>query len=60
MTEEDKKKLKKELNSEQVKLDIPIETIIEQLETFEKGIPPIRIVRACTIEIGRASCRERV
>jgi hypothetical protein len=52
MTEEDKKKLEKELNSEQGKLDIPVETIIEQVETFEKGIPPIRIARACTIGDG--------
>ena len=52
MTEEDKKKLEKELNSEQGKLDIPVETIIEQVETFEKGIPPVRIVRACTIGDG--------
>ncbi len=52
MTEEDKKKLEKELKSEQGKLDIPVETIIEQVETFEKGIPPVRIVRACTIGDG--------
>ncbi|RKY91044.1 MAG: DUF4301 domain-containing protein, partial [Ignavibacteriae bacterium] len=52
MTEEDKKKLENELKSEQGKLDIPVETIIEQVETFEKGIPNVRIVRACTIDDG--------
>jgi len=52
MTEEGKKKLEKELKSEQGKLDIPVETIIEQVETFEKGIPPVRIVRTCTIGDG--------
>jgi len=52
MTEEDKKKLENELKSEQCKLDIPVETIIEQIETFKKGIPYVRIVRACTIEDG--------
>jgi len=52
MTEEDKKKLENELKSEQSKLDIPVETIIEQVKTFEKGIPMVRIVRACTIGDG--------
>ncbi|RKZ00254.1 MAG: DUF4301 domain-containing protein, partial [Ignavibacteriae bacterium] len=52
MTEEDKKKLEKELKSEQVKLDIPVETIIEQIKTFNKGIPLVRIVRACTVGDG--------
>jgi hypothetical protein len=52
MTEEDKKKLENELKSEQGKLDIPVETIIEQVETFEKGIPYVRIARACTIDDG--------
>jgi len=52
MTVEDKKKLEKELKSEQDKLDIPVETIIEQVETFEKGISPVRIVKACTIDDG--------
>ncbi len=52
MTEEDKKKLEKKLKSEQGKLDIPVETIIEQVETFEKGITSVRIVRACTIDDG--------
>jgi len=52
MTEEDKKKLEKELKSEQGNLDIPVETIIEQVETFEKEIPPVRIIRACTIGDG--------
>ncbi len=52
MTIEDKKKLEKELKSEQGKLDLPVETIIEQVETFEKGIPPVNIVRACTIGDG--------
>jgi len=52
MTVEDKKKLEKELKSEQGKLDIPIETIIEQVETFGKGISPARIVKACTIDDG--------
>jgi len=52
MTEEDKKKLEKELKSEQGKLDIPVETIIEQIETFEKGIAPVRIIRACTVDDG--------
>ena len=52
MTEEDKKKLEKELRSESGKLEIPIETIIDQIEIFEKGIPPVKIVRACTIGDG--------
>lgn len=52
MTEEDKKKLEKELKSEQGKLDLPIKTIIEQVETFEKGIPLVKIIRACTIGDG--------
>lgn len=52
MTEKDKKKLEKDLKSEQGKLDIPVESIIEQIETFEKGIPPVRIVKACTIGDG--------
>ena len=52
MTVEDKKKLEKELQSEECKLDIPIETIIEQVETFRKGISPVRIVKACTIDDG--------
>jgi len=52
MTEEDKKKLENELKSERGKLDIPVETIIGQIETFKKGIPYVRIVRACTIDDG--------
>ena len=52
MTEEDKKKLENELKSERGKLDISVETIVEQMETFEKGIPPVRIVRACTVGDG--------
>ncbi len=52
MTEEDKKKLEKELKSEHGKLDIPVETIIKQIETFERGIPPVKIIRACTIGDG--------
>ncbi|MBT8385887.1 MAG: DUF4301 family protein [Ignavibacteria bacterium] len=52
MTEANKKKLEKVLNSEQGKLDITVKTIIDQVETFEKGIPPVRIVRACTIGDG--------
>jgi len=52
MIEEDKKKLEKELKSEHGKLDIPVETIIGQIETFKKGIPYVRIVRACTIGDG--------
>jgi len=58
MTEEDKKKLEKELKSEQGKLDIPVETIIEQVETFEKGIVPVRIVRACTVGNGIRTIHE--
>ena len=52
MLEEDKKKLENELKSEQGKLEIPVETIIEQIETFKKGILYVRIVRACTIGDG--------
>jgi hypothetical protein len=52
MAEEYKKKLEKELKSEHGKLDIPVETIIGQIETFKKGIPHVRIVRACTVGDG--------
>lgn len=43
--------LRKELNSEK-NLDIPIDSIIEQLKIFEKGIPYLNLHKPCTIGNG--------
>ncbi len=52
MNQEEKQILEKQLKSEQKYLDLPVETIINQVETFKRGILPVKIIRACTIGDG--------
>ncbi len=43
--------LKNELKEEE-NLALPVDTILEQIELFARGIPPLKLDRPCTIEDG--------
>ncbi|MGB5531213.1 MAG: DUF4301 family protein [Ignavibacteriaceae bacterium] len=51
MNKEDRQELEKELNNEE-NLSLPIETIIDQIEIFKKGIPYLKLVKPCLIGDG--------
>ena len=51
MNKEEIAELKNELKEEE-NLALPMEAIIEQIEMFEKGIPPLKLDRPCTIDDG--------
>jgi len=52
MTENEIEELKKELNQKEGSPKVPFYKILEQIVTFEKGIPYLRLDRPCTIGDG--------
>jgi len=48
MTEQQKEQLREDYEKEIDEIDTPFETIIDQIETFENGVPYLKLVRPCT------------
>ncbi len=48
MTEKQLEQLREDYEKEKYRIDTTFEKIIEQIRTFEKGIPYLKLVRSCT------------
>ena len=52
MNKDEIEQLKKDYEKGKENIEIPFEKIVNQVETFEKGIPFLKLVRPCTISEG--------
>ena len=52
MTEKEVDQLKNDYNNEKNSIEVPFEQILDQITTFEKGIPFLNLVKLCTISNG--------
>jgi len=52
MNKDEIDELKKDYEKEKGNIEVPFEMIVNQVETFEKGIPFLKLVRPCTIGEG--------
>ncbi|MGB5893170.1 MAG: DUF4301 family protein, partial [Ignavibacteriaceae bacterium] len=52
MTKDELEQLNKDYEKEKGNIKVPFEKIVNQLETFEKGIPFLKLIRPCIIGDG--------